>query len=250
MELLLAHLLDKDRSWILAHDDYCLSFEEEQTLTRLMERRQNGEPIAYILGHKAFWSWDFLVNEHTLIPRPETELLVETALSTMPETTLQMVDFGTGTGAIAATLKKERPDWQVVATDKSFEALLVAQYNCEHINAHVSLVCADWGSPFRNGYFDLVISNPPYIRADDPCLDSLRSEPLSALMSGEQGLADIDLIINQSRQLLRPSGRLILEHGYDQSPVVCDKMRLAGYSEISVFRDLSGLPRVCTGIRN
>lgn len=245
IELLISHLLKKPRSWVIAHPEYLLTELENSAFEQMLHLRKKGEPIAYLLGRKEFWSQDYKVNRETLIPRPETELLIEATLELPLEPGSSVLDLGTGSGIIAISIKRERPDWSVFATDLSLGALAVASENCVQLDAPVSLVCSDWCSGLRAHSFDLIVSNPPYIEANDPYLQDLISEPVCALVAGADGLADLFPIISHSSELLKNGGYLLLEHGFEQRQAVCDKLRQEGYGEIRLLSDLNDLPRVC-----
>lgn len=247
IELLLGKAVGKSRSWVIAHPEFVLSEDMASEYQALLNLRLRGEPIAYLLGSKEFRSLDFRVTKSTLIPRPETELLVETALELFGTEERSFLDLGTGSGAIAIAIKHERENWTAVATDISFPALKVASSNSCLLNSKVSLICADWCSGFKANSFDMVVSNPPYIETGDPHLRPLNHEPRSALVAQQKGLGDLFTIIEGSQPLIKPGGYLVLEHGYDQNKAVCDKLAQAGYSDIRSLKDFNGLPRVCVG---
>ncbi len=216
----------------------------------MVSERSHGTPIAYLTGTRSFWSLELTVNPDVLIPRPETELLVETALGLIPADTVQrVVDLGTGSGAIALSLAKERPSWEVHATDLSAQALAVAKENArwnrlERIQFHQG----SWAEPLA-GKFDLIVSNPPYVAQHDEHLHQgdCRFEPRMALTPGGDGLDALRQIVKQSRTLLNPGGWLLLEHGYNQGAAVLSLLNSAGYTEIRSLRDLAGIERVCCG---
>jgi release factor glutamine methyltransferase len=244
VELLLAQALGKDRAYLFAHPEKFLQPLQESEFLQMIARCRQGEPIAYITGKKEFWSIEFKVSPDVLIPRPETEVLIDLALSLFPDQPLEVADLGTGSGAIAVALASERPGWNILATDISLPALLQARDNIEAIfagKANIRLVLANWCQPFSNGCFDLIISNPPYIHPSDPVLSTipLVYEPANALVSAIDGLTDITGIIVNARFCLRPGGWLILEHGSDQSELVCDNLASAGYTSIDSGNDLS-----------
>lgn len=246
-QLILAHVLNKPRSWLFAHDDEALSDDEESSFCELILERSSGKPVAYILGHQEFWSLKFEVSPDVLIPRPETELLVETVLAHRNKKTRQIADLGTGTGAIAIALGLEQPDDTVIALDFSHAALCIAQRNKIRLNArNVQLVRGSWLGCLAESSFDVIVSNPPYIANDDSHLVDLTFEPISALASGADGLDDIRQIIQSARRCLKPRGLLALEHGYDQQPYVLDLLSRAGYENIRGESDLSGQPRITT----
>ena len=213
----------------------------------LLNRRINGELMAYILGHKEFWGLDFVVTKDTLIPRPESELLVEMALAALPKSKLTIADLGTGSGAIALALASERPDWDIVAVDQSAAALAVAKQNAQHLSLNqVCFTQGSWCEALGKVKYDAIISNPPYIADKDPHLSQgdLRSEPRSALASGEDGLDDIRLIVSQVPNYLQIRGLLLLEHGYNQAAYVSHLLQTAGFTEIRQQQDLAGHVRI------
>ncbi|USE35149.1 peptide chain release factor N(5)-glutamine methyltransferase [Endozoicomonas sp. SCSIO W0465] len=256
-ELLLAHVLDKPRSYFFTWPEALLTSEQMDQFVKLIAQRKAGHPIAYLTGQREFWNLQLKVTEATLIPRPDTELLVELALAlplnlgstnnqnTGPKT--KVADLGTGTGAIALALAKERPVWQVTAIDKSPDALVVAAQNAV-INGirNTVFIEGSWCSPLTKCLMDMIVSNPPYIRSNDPHLKEgdLRYEPLSALASGIDGLDDIRDIAGQSIQCLKPGGWILLEHGYDQSHPVRTILSRAGFTQIRTETDLAGHDRV------
>ena len=244
-EVLLAHALQVDRSFLYSHPNDLI---DEAIVLPLYQRRLYGEPIAYIIGKKDFWRSTFVVNEHVLIPRPETELLVENALSFFSkEQKIKVADLGTGSGAIALSLAQERPQWEIVATDISEQALLVARQNQKNLQLDtVQFYLGSWCDALPHEKFDMIVANPPYIAEGDVHLSQgdLRFEPLSALMAAEQGLAAIRLIAQQARQYLKMSGLLLVEHGYDQADAVRDIFEKTGYRDIQCLKDLAGLNRM------
>lgn len=253
-ELLLAHVLSAPRSYLHAHSEELLNPQQAEQFQQLLARRRAGEPIAYILKRKEFWSLDLYVNPHTLIPRPETELLVELALAKLPTGRAQRIaDLGTGSGAIALALAKARPHWQVVASDQCEAALGVAAYNAEQLNIqNVGFYQGDWCSALPNEPLHAVISNPPYLAQDDPHLKDggLDYEPVKALVAGKDGLSAIKNIICSAHDYLLPGGWLMLEHGATQRLAVTELMQNAGYMEIQNFQDYAGHDRVVIGRRS
>ncbi|MCU7904873.1 MAG: peptide chain release factor N(5)-glutamine methyltransferase [Candidatus Thiodiazotropha sp. (ex Epidulcina cf. delphinae)] len=247
--LLLCHLLGKPRSHLFAWPEATLTADMQQAYATLIKRRRNGAPIAYITGEREFWSLTLRVTPDTLIPRPETELLVERSLHHLRQRPDPLVaDLGAGSGAIALALASERPDARIHAGDRSAEALAVAGENAARLGfTQVSLFRGNWceALPTENRY-DLIACNPPYIETGDPHLSrgDLPNEPASALVSGSDGLADIRVIIQQAGGRLKKGGWLLLEHGYRQAPKVQQLLRAAGLSDISTHRDLSGHPRL------
>jgi release factor glutamine methyltransferase len=243
-QLLLSACLYKTKSWIIAHDDYYLTSDEVKSLTTLLDRRLKGEPIAYILGSQGFWDMALTVTPDTLIPRPETELLVETILATYDSAPRSVIDLGTGTGAIPIALQRERPNWELYATDFSFSALQVAQTNAaEWAESKVHFLLGDWLQSLGSEKFDMIVSNPPYIETDDQHLKALHFEPQTALVASERGLADLRSIIQQSRRCLKPKGYLVLEHGYDQQTDVKNLLLEAGYVHFRLLEDYNNTPR-------
>jgi len=250
-ELLLVHALGKPRSWLIAHADDELDAAHAAAFDALVKRRSEGEPVAYITGRRGFWSLDLEVTPATLIPRPETELLVELALSRLPATeSTRVADLGTGSGAIALAIARESIATQVIATDASADALAVAQRNAVAQRvANVAFAHGDWLSPLHGQAFDVIVSNPPYIEADDPHLGQgdLRFEPMSALASGADGLDDIRRIVADSRDHLKPGGWLLMEHGWNQGDAVRALLQAAGYDEVFTAQDLEQRDRVSGG---
>jgi release factor glutamine methyltransferase len=248
-QLLLLHALNHDahqRAWLLAHDSDLLDDAALQRLDTLASRRQQGEPLAYLTGHKEFYGLDLQVDGRVLVPRPDTETLVDWTLEVLPATPAATVlDLGTGSGAIALALKATRPDLQVSALDFSLDALAVARANAERLQLHVQFQQGSWLDGVQ-GRFDAIVSNPPYIAAQDEHLAALTFEPLPALASGADGLDDIRCIVTQAPAHLQPGGWLLLEHGYDQAPAVRGLLQSAGFINIQSRQDLSGIER-CSG---
>ncbi len=250
-ELLLLHLLGKPRSWLLAHGDEALDTDVQTAYSTFIERRLNGEPVAYIIGYRGFWSMDLEVTPDTLIPRPETELLVELALQRLPtDRACTVVDLGTGSGAIALALARERPGTQVIASDASVGALAVARRNAHrHRITNISFVQGDWLAPLQDRRCELIVSNPPYIEAADAHLGKgdLRFEPAAALASGPDGLDDIRRIVRDARDHLYPAGWLLFEHGWNQGDAVRTLLGEADYGEVFTALDLENRERVSGG---
>lgn len=249
-ELLLAHALDRPRSWFYAHAGDLLEPRDAALFEALLRRRDRGEPVAQITGHRGFWSLELAVTADTLIPRPETELLVELALERLPRTEPRRVlDLGTGTGAIALAIASERPLADVTALDASEAALAVARDNAELAGLPLRLLHSDWFSAVAGERFDLLASNPPYIADDDPHLEQgdLRFEPRTALASGPDGLDAIRIIAREACDHLLPGGWLLVEHGYDQGPAVRALMSEAGLQSVVTERDLELRDRVTLG---
>lgn len=250
IELLLAAALGKTRSYLRTWPERIVGTEAAQVFASYLERRRQGEPVAYILGQQGFWSLDLEVAPHTLIPRPETELLVELALQCLPAEQARALDLGTGTGAIALALGRERSGWQVVAVDRVPEAVALAERNRARLGlANVSVRASHWFSALEGERFDLIVSNPPYICSEDPHLSAgdVRFEPSSALVSGRDGLDDIRHIIANAPSHLVSAGWLLLEHGYDQAPRVRELMAQQGFEQIESREDLGGHERVTLG---
>ena len=247
-ELLLMHALGVDRAWLYAHGDDSIEATKVARFRQLSRRRASGEPLAYLIGRREFWSLDLQVTPDVLIPRPETELLVELALQRIPlRAAMEVADLGTGSGAIALALARERPLATLLATDASAAALAVARHNAQRLNiGNITFAHGDWCAALREDKFDLIVSNPPYIAASDPHLNQgdLRYEPQSALASGAQGLDAIRAIIAAARANLRPDASLLLEHGYDQGVVVRGLFEQSGFTEIFTACDLEGRERV------
>ncbi|MFA6921259.1 MAG: peptide chain release factor N(5)-glutamine methyltransferase [Gallionella sp.] len=281
VQCLLQEVLKVNRAYLLTHPERILSDDESARYTELFERRLKGEPIAYLLGMREFYGLEFKVTPATLIPRHDTELLVEIALQKMPSPPtplpvpaggipaasgrkaartgetgeggckarrgFKVLDMGTGSGAIALSIAHERPDATVVAVDASQAALQVARENCQRLKlSNIRLLHSDWFSQLSGERFDLIVSNPPYIEDNDPhlALGDVRFEPMSALASGADGLDDIRHIVSGAKNHLRSGGWLMFEHGYDQAARVREIMQQAGYIEVASLRDLAGIERV------
>ncbi|MDH0293010.1 peptide chain release factor N(5)-glutamine methyltransferase [Pseudomonas sp. GD04087] len=249
-ELLLAAALGKPRSFLRTWPERVVSREAHDLFDRYLARRVAGEPVAYILGRQGFWSLDLEVAPHTLIPRPDTELLVETALALLPAAPARVLDLGTGTGAIALALACERLSWQVLGVDRIPEAVALAERNRERLRlANVAFRASHWFSAVDGERFSLIVSNPPYIPNTDPHLKQgdVRFEPSSALVSGQDGLDDIRLIIDQAPNHLENGGWLMLEHGFDQPDAVRDLLLSRGFTAVESRRDLGGHERISLG---
>ena len=251
-EILLARTIDMPRSYLFAHPEDELDERSFERFAALLKRRVDGEPMAYIMGTKEFWSHELIVNAATLVPRPETELLVDLALREIPrKADWRILDLGTGSGALAIALAGERMLCQITATDVSAAALAVAEENARHLClGNVIFLAGHWTEPVRDQRFEVIVSNPPYVRADDPALRQLRHEPRSALAAGPDGLDAIRALAVECAGILEPAGVLLLEHGADQQGEVFAILEAAGWSEISGFNDFAGLPRVTVARRS
>lgn len=251
VELLLAAALGKPRSFLHTWPERIVSTEAAQTFDGYLQRRRAGEPVAYILGQQGFWNIDLEVATHTLIPRPETEMLVETALELLPGAIPhRLLDLGTGTGAIALSLAKDRPQWNVTAVDRVQEAVALAERNRQRLHLdNAQVLTSHWFSAVEGRRFDLILSNPPYIASNDPHLveGDVRFEPSSALVSGSDGLDDLRLIVSQAPAHLEPGGWLLLEHGYDQGAAVRELLSRHGFEQIQTRRDLGEHERITFG---
>ena len=247
-EVLLMHVCRLTRAALVTRADDLLSAEQQTQMLALLERRRQGEPVAYLTGEREFWSMTLAVTSDTLIPRPDTEVLVERTLALIPvDARWRIADLGTGSGAIALAIARERPHCHVVATDISDAALAVAQANAlHHTIRNIEFRCGSWEQPLASEAFEVIVSNPPYIRADDPHLQQgdVRFEPRGALVAGDDGLDAIRQIARLGRVHLKPGGWLLLEHGYDQAQQVEAILHAAGYGEYSLHRDYAGHGRV------
>ena len=249
-EILLCHSIEKPRSWLYTWPEAEISGASLALYQSLLERRRAGEPVAYLTGSREFWSLHILVNPSTLIPRPETETLVEWALELEIAGDAAAVDLGTGTGAIALALARENPAWRVQGLDSSAQAVALARENALGNDlARVSFHQSDWFSAVAGQKFDLVVSNPPYIEAMDPHLSQgdVRFEPRSALVAAGDGLADLAHIVSAAPAYLLPGGWLLLEHGYAQGAAVRDCLRSRGFDNVQTRADLAGCERISGG---
>lgn len=248
-ELLLMHVLGVNRTWLYAHSDDAVEGESADRFRGLMERRVAGEPIAYLTGHREFFALDLQVTRDVLIPRAETELLVELALAKIPQhLTVDIADLGTGSGAVALALAHGRPQARVLATDASGSALAVARANAQRLKiSNVQFAQGDWCAPLAGKMFALIVSNPPYIAANDAHLGQgdLRFEPVAALASGTDGLDAIRQIAQTTPEHLQSGGWLLLEHGFDQGAAVRSILQARGFVAVETARDLEGRDRVC-----
>jgi len=243
-------VLDVDRSYLKTWPDRELSSAVEEQFEQLLERRIEGEPVAYLIGTQGFWTLDLKVSPDTLIPRPETELLVETALDLDLPRQAKALDLGTGTGAIALALASERSQWQISAVDLMPKAVQLASANCQRYEfENVEIFQSSWFAEIPAQRFDLIVSNPPYIEDGDRHLTQgdVRFEPASALVSGSDGLDDLRLLIAESVNYLADRGWLMVEHGYQQGPAVRELFRQAGFSAVETRADLNGLERITLG---
>ncbi len=249
--VLLAYALARTPAWLYAHGDAEIQTDEQSRYEGLIARRAQGEPVAYLTGRRGFWSFDVMVTPDTLIPRPETERLVELALERAPPTQgLRIADLGTGSGAIALALAYERRDAEIIATDVSAAALNVAAANAHALGLHhVRFRQGVWWAPLQGERFDLIVSNPPYIGEDDPHLQQgdLRYEPAAALSSGRDGLDAIGILVNEAPAYLRNGGWLLLEHGWRQGEAVRMLMTKAGFVSVHTAQDIEGRDRVTLG---
>ena len=246
--LLVGEILARSREWLIAHAEEAVCSVDKARVQALFARRYAGEPVAYIRGYQSFWQRDFCVTRDTLIPRSDTELLIEITLARFGQQPLKVVDLGTGSGALAVSLAAERPDWQILGTDISKSALAIARKNAGSL-ANVNFLPSYWFTSIESR-FDLIISNPPYIRKTDLHLQALKFEPQRALTAGDDGLDCIRTIIKNCREYLLPGGHILFEHGYDQQEAVIQLLITAGLIEVQRFRDLQGQPRAVIARRN
>ena len=249
-EVLLCHVLNKPRSYLYTWPERELEPDLQRAFEQLLQRRQRGEPIAHLLGTKEFWSLSLQVDDSTLIPRPETELLVEAGLELIDKASARILDLGTGTGAIALALASERPAWQIMAVDVVPEAVVLAEGNRRCLGfENVTVAESDWFSNLHRQKFDLIVANPPYIDRADPHLHrgDVLFEPSSALVSRNNGLADLEAIVADAGWYLSEAGWLLLEHGYQQAVEVSRLLSEAGFISVKSRRDLQGHERLCYG---
>ena len=244
-DALLKHVLCVNSAWLIAHSQDEIPEESAAGFRNLLQRRIQGEPVAYIVGHREFYGLDFLVNQDTLIPRPDTELLVELALERIAQNVL---DLGTGSGAVAIAVARNSKS-RVTAVDRSKGALEVATVNAQRLGADVRFLESDWFSGLDGEKFGLIVSNPPYVAEGDPHLDDLSHEPVTALTSGPDGLDSIRKIVSDAPSHLEPGGWLLFEHGYDQGQACREILVSNGFSDVATWRDLAGIERVSGGKR-
>ena len=243
-QMLLLHVCGQAthaRAWLITHDSAPLSREQLQQWQQLLQRRADGEPVAYLTGHKGFYGLELAVDARVLDPRPDTETLVDWALEL-----LRLADLGTGSGAIALALQHQRPAAEVWAVDASHDALAVAQANAQRLQLPVHFAHSHWLAALP-GRFDAIVTNPPYIREDDPHMPSLRHEPRQALTSGADGLDDIRQIVEKAPQALLPGGWLLIEHGWDQAEAVRALLAQRGFAQVQSRKDLAGIERASGG---
>jgi len=245
---LLAHHLGRPRTWVLAHDDEELAPELLPRVERDLARRAGGEPLAYLLGEREFHGLTLRVSADVLVPRPETEGLVEWALELAPRAPVpRLVDLGTGSGAIALAFKAKQPAFEVSASDRSEAALAVAEDNGRRLGLAVRWRPGHWWQPWVGATFGLAVSNPPYIAAGDPHLHALRHEPVQALVGGPDGLADLREVVAGAPARLERDAWLLLEHGFDQAEAVSHLLAVAGFEDVATREDLAGQPRLTGG---
>lgn len=253
-QLLLIDVLGQNRTYLYTWSDKALTDEQCSQVNTLLEKRLNGEPLAYILGEREFWSLPFKVAPSTLIPRADTETLVEWVLDLAANQQLpdvgKAVDLGTGTGAIALAIASEFPGWNITGVDFQAEAVALARHNQQALKfGNADIRQSDWFSALADEYFDLIVSNPPYIDETDPHLEQgdVRFEPSSALVAADKGLADLQHIIEQAPDYLNEGGWLLLEHGFQQADAVCELLKQRGFVQIENRKDLGGNPRISGG---
>lgn len=250
-EVLLAHAIGKDRTYLYTWPEKELSPDNETVFLDLIEKRHRGDPIAYLTGYQEFWSLNLKVTPDTLIPRPETEIVVEQALAVIPkDRPCKVADLGVGSGAIALAIASERPRCQVIGVDQSTAAIRIAETNARQLGIeNARFQEGNWLAGFEPNSFDVIVANPPYVAISDPHLaeGDVRFEPQSALVSGVDGLDDIKIIIRQAQTCLKKKGWLIMEHGYDQQARILSLLKAAGYRETRGMADYAGQPRIVLG---
>ena len=250
LEVLLCHLLGKSRAWLYTWPEHALDTSQQSQFDGLVKRRIAGEPVAHLTGSREFWSLPLKVNRSTLIPRPDTEVLVEVVLELCPQAQASVLDLGTGTGAIALALASEKKRWQITAVDTMPAAVALAEENRRMLGfEHVEILRSDWFSAIDARKFDVIVSNPPYIDTQDPHLreGDVRFEPLSALVAEEQGLADIRKIATDARAFLLENGLLAVEHGWEQGKAVRKVFAELGYKNVETRLDYAGRDRITLG---
>lgn len=248
-EVLLAHVLKQSRSYLHTWPERELSAAQLDVFETLVEAREQGQPIAHLIGEREFWSLPLRVNASTLIPRPDTEVLVETCLHLELPEQARVLDLGTGTGAIALALQSERPDWRLLAVDQAAAAVALARENAERLQLPVAVQQSDWFAQLAPQSFELIVSNPPYIAPDDPhlTLGDVRFEPHSALVSAANGFADLQSIITTAPAYLSVGGWLVLEHGWEQAEGCRQRLVARGFSAVESRRDYANLERITLG---
>ena len=250
-EILFCDVMQFDRTRIYSHPEQIVPDDKSALFQSLIQQRQQGRPIAHLTGKKEFWSLELTINEDTLIPRPETELLVETALQIIPDDTIfNVLDLGTGSGAIAIAIASERPDCNIVATDINANALTMAKKNAETYQLkNIELYISDWYRDIPLQPFDLIVSNPPYIKQDDEHLSQgdVRFEPEIALVAGADGMQAINMILENAKNYLASDAYLLIEHGYDQGSLVEEAFLKHAFKQLKTFQDLSGQDRMTIG---
>jgi len=247
-EILLMKALRVSRAYLYTYNEKVIPDSKKKLLEELVNRRMNKEPIAYILGKKEFWSRDFYINQHTLIPRPESEMLVELIIQANARKKISSIlELGTGSGCISVSLAKELSHSQIVSTDICAKALKVANKNAQHYGVNnISFIKSDWFNKLDNQKFDCIVSNPPYIKEDDPYLSELTFEPSKALVSGDDGLEAIEIISSNAAEYLSPEGKIFIEHGKYQKKEIQKIFELNNWRDIICHRDFGGLPRITT----
>lgn len=249
-EILLQHIKGHSRAFIFAFSENKLNIKEQAELKLLLERRALGEPIAYLIGEREFWSLPLFVSSDTFIPRPDTECLVEQALVRLPKQTRRVLDLGTGTGAIALAIASERPESYIIGVDFNPHAVSLALRNQQRLAIkNVHFLQSDWFTSIPSQFFDMIVSNPPYIDKRDCHLQKgdVRFEPITALVANNHGMSDLSYIVSESRLYLKPQSWLLVEHGWKQSYKVCKLFKKNGYSKIKTYQDYSGQDRISLG---
>ncbi|MCX7552981.1 peptide chain release factor N(5)-glutamine methyltransferase [Marinicella sp. S1101] len=248
LRFLLSHLLQRDSAWLYTHSDEELNGADLKQLSQWFEQLKQGYPLAYITGKQAFWDLELTVNEHTLIPRPDTEILIEVCIELLPQQPRNILDLGTGSGAIALALAKVFKQAEVIGVDVSKQAIETAKLNAKNCAIeNVIFKTSDWFSAIKEQTFDLIVSNPPYIAADDEHLVALQHEPSTALIANDAGLADYKAICAKALSHMNPSGFLVFEHGWQQKQAVSEIMSQSGLIQIKTVKDLAGHDRITHG---